>query len=92
MSPQPKKLQVLVVVAGGSNSGKTTVAHLIEQKLREVGVEDVNVIDDEVMPERFNLERNLAALKATGLSVTINTRQTYRHEEYITIGIDQEES
>lgn len=81
MPTKPKKLHI--IIAGQEDSGKTTVAHLISWALHNAGVEDVAIIDDEITPTLEQRNRNLAALKAAGLAVTISTYCVHRNVEHV---------
>ncbi len=40
-----------IIIRGTHNSGRTTAAFLIEQKLKEVEYEDVTIVDTKPLPE-----------------------------------------
>lgn len=81
-----------VIIAGEMKSGKTTLAEFLKKKLAEVGIDNVDIIDDSSLPPRAELEWRMKQLQLTKTEVRIVTRHLAAHDEHVEVALDREES
>jgi adenylate kinase family enzyme len=85
----PKELHV--IIAGGGQHGKSTLAEFLQQRLAQVGITNVELID-ESMPPAAALEWRMRQMHLTNTRIHIVTRHLWPHDECIEVAIDREEN
>ena len=76
LAPKQEPNEITVTIAGVVGSGKSTILDIVNQALREHGVTaSVQGEDREWHKQGLNIDKRLAALKQSGLSVVLDHKQ-----------------
>jgi thymidylate kinase len=85
----PKELHV--IIAGGTHHGKSTLAEFLQHRLAQVGVTNVELIDESI-PTGADLKWRMRQMQLTNTRIHIVTRHLSPHDEHIEVALDREEN